>query len=546
MSDITVQFEQSLRQSGTSLEAFLAEQTISTTDKDDVEVITQLACVDLTVAWERDGDDATDASLPRVEDYSQWLPALSPAPIELVETEYRARLQRGESPEQSEYIERFPHLAEALPRRLEEIDRSASSDSQVTENDAVAETVIQPPVSEPAETIITDGPVTMVESQPPPSNPEDVETIVQSEGDAPTAPFRGTRGSAASGVLRTFGDYEVLSEIARGGMGVVYRARQTKLNRVVAVKMILQGQLASKDDIQRFYSEAEAAARLEHSGIVPVFEVGEIDDQHYFSMGYVDGESLADLARRGPLPPREAAELLRDVADAIEYAHQNGVVHRDLKPGNILLTQDGQPRVTDFGLAKTIEGDSGLTASGQILGTPGYMPPEQAAGRIHDVGPLSDVYSLGAVLYCLLTGRPPFQSARVMETLKQVVEAPPVSPRLLNPSVDRDLETIVLKCLEKDSAHRLASAAELRDELQRYLNGEPIRSRRVGVATRVWRWCRRKPLAAALVATVFILSGAVALTVELAKSAAQTHPVRDGTWRVRADTDSRRNQRHSG
>lgn len=521
MSDITVLFEQSLRQSGKSLESFLAEQTISTTDRNDADVVTQLACVDLTVAWGQGNEDTTGKSPPRVEDYSQRLPALSPEPVELVEAEYRARLQRGETPEHSDYTERFPHLTEVLPQRLAEIDRSVSS--ELTESDAAAETIIQPSATTPAETIIGDVPVTLIESKAPPSNPEDLETIVQSESDAPTAPLRKTRGpGSASRVLRTFGDYEVLSEIARGGMGVVYRARQTKLNRVVAVKMILQGQLASKDDIQRFYSEAEAAARLEHPGIVPVFEVGEIDDQHYFSMGFVDGESLADLARRGPLPPREAAELLRDVADAIEYAHQNGVVHRDLKPGNILLTQDGQPRVTDFGLAKTVEGDSGLTASGQILGTPGYMPPEQAAGRIHDVGPLSDVYSLGAVLYCLLTGRPPFQSARVMETLKQVVEAPPVSPRLLNPSVDRDLETIVLKCLEKEPAHRLASAAELRDELQKYLNGEPIQSRRVGFATRLWRWCRRKPLAAALVASVFVLSGAVTLTVQLAQSAAQT------------------------
>ncbi len=523
MSEISVLFEQSLRQSGTSLEAFLAEQTISTSDRNDADVVTQLACVDLTVAWEQSGKDSADQSLPRVEDYLQRLPSLSPAPVELVEAEYRARLVSGESPEHAEYAARFSHLADVLPQRLAEVERSVSGSSQVTEIDAVAETIIQPSSTDPAETIVADVPVTIVESDARPSDPEGVETVIQSEGETPTSPFRGasSRGSAA-GVLRTFGDYEVLSEIARGGMGVVYRARQTKLNRVVAVKMILQGQLASRDDIQRFYSEAEAAARLEHPGIVPIFEVGEIDDQHYFSMGFVDGESLADRARRGPLPPKEAAELLRDVADAIDYAHRQGIVHRDLKPGNILLTQDGQPRVTDFGLAKTVEGDSGLTASGQILGTPGYMPPEQASGRIHDVGPLSDVYSLGAVLYCLLTGRPPFQSARVMETLKQVVETPPVSPRLLNPSVDRDLETIVLKCLEKTPAHRLASAAELRDELQRYLNGESIRSRRVGIATRAWRWCRRKPLAAALVVSVFVLSGAVALTFQLAKSAAQT------------------------
>lgn len=326
-------------------------------------------------------------------------------------------------------------------------------------------------------------------------------------------------------MLKSFGDYEVLSEIARGGMGVVYRARQTRLNRVVAVKMILQGQLASDGDIQRFYSEAEAAARLEHPGIVPIYEVGEHDGQHYFSMGFVDGESLADRVRRGPLAAREAASLVRDVAEAIEYAHQHGIVHRDLKPGNILLTRDGYPRVTDFGLAKAIEHDSGLTASGQVLGTPSYMPPEQAAGRIRDVGPLSDLYSLGAVLYCLLVGRPPFQGVTVMETLKHVVESPPVSPRMLNPSVDRDLETICLKCLEKTPEDRLASAGELAEELRRYLAGEPIRSRPVNAATRLWRWCKRKPLAAALVAAVVVLGVAIGAGVSLAKSAARQREI---------------------
>ncbi len=359
-------------------------------------------------------------------------------------------------------------------------------------------------------------------------DPQVVETVIQqadsseTQFETPDAKLQVRTAGGRRPMLKTFGDYEVISEIARGGMGVVYRARQKRLNRVVAVKMILQGQLASDGDIQRFYSEAEAAARLEHPGIVPIYEVGEHEGQHYFSMGFVDGESLADRVRRGPLPAREAAALLRDVAEAIEYAHQHGIVHRDLKPGNILLTRDGQPRVTDFGLAKAIEQDSGLTASGQILGTPSYMPPEQAAGRIREIGPLSDVYSLGAVLYCLLVGRPPFQGATVMETLKHVVESAPVSPRLLNPSVDRDLETICLKCLEKTPAHRLASAGELAAELQRYLAGESIRSRRVNAATRVWRWCRRKPLAAALVASVLVLGVAIAAGFSFAKSASAT------------------------
>ncbi|MEX0817992.1 MAG: serine/threonine-protein kinase, partial [Pirellulaceae bacterium] len=218
---------------------------------------------------------------------------------------------------------------------------------------------------------------------------------------------------------RQFGDYELLDEIARGGMGVVYKARQRKLNRIVAVKMILAGQFASPEHVQRFYSEAEAAANLDHPGIVPIYEVNEQDGQHFFSMGYVDGASLSELVKDRPLAPREAAKITRQVADAIQYAHDHRVIHRDLKPGNILMTADGQPRVTDFGLAKTVEGDSDLTATGQVLGTPSYMPPEQAAGRIEAIGPRSDIYSLGAVLYCLLTGRPPFQSASAVETIRQ-------------------------------------------------------------------------------------------------------------------------------
>ena len=240
------------------------------------------------------------------------------------------------------------------------------------------------------------------------------------------------------GKVRYFGDYELLEEIARGGMGVVYKARQTRLNRLVALKMILAGQLASPDDVKRFYTEAEAAANLDHPGIVPIFEVREQDGQHYFSMGYVEGQSLATRVAAGPLPPREAATLAREVAQSIQYAHDHGVIHRDLKPANILLDAKGRSKVTDFGLAKKLEGDSGLTASGQIMGTPSYMPPEQASGRL-DVGPLADLYSLGAVLYHMLTGRPPFQAAGVMDTLLQVIEREPVSPSVLNPHVARDL-----------------------------------------------------------------------------------------------------------
>jgi len=303
---------------------------------------------------------------------------------------------------------------------------------------------------------------------------------------------------------RQFGDYVLLEEIARGGMGVVYKARQVNLHRIVALKMILAGQLADESAVKRFYSEAAAAAALDHPGIVPIFEIGEHAGQHYFSMGLVEGESLAKKVASGPLPPRDAAELVKKVADAVEYAHSKGIIHRDLKPANVLLDRGGQPRVTDFGLAKQMRGDPGLTGTGDIMGTPSYMPPEQAAGRIDQIGAATDVYALGAILYCLLTGRPPFQAASPLETLRLVLEQEPVSVRQLNGQVPLELETITLKCLEKEASRRYGSARDLAAELQRFLNGEPIVARPIGALARSWRWCRRKPIVAGLIGTVAV------------------------------------------
>lgn len=239
---------------------------------------------------------------------------------------------------------------------------------------------------------------------PPNRSPAEEATLPPQENadDATLPPSRNQTSSETKvgDKVRYFGDYELLEEIARGGMGVVYKARQINLNRFVALKMILSGQLASEEDVKRFYTEAEAAANLDHPGIVPIFEVGQHQGQHYFSMGFIDGQSLADKVVDGPLPPREAAELVAKICEAIAYAHERGVIHRDLKPANILLDQNGQPKVTDFGLAKQMNVDSGLTGTGQTLGTPSYMAPEQASGRA-EVGPLADVYALGAILYCL-------------------------------------------------------------------------------------------------------------------------------------------------
>ncbi len=324
---------------------------------------------------------------------------------------------------------------------------------------------------------------------------------------------------------RPFGPYELLEEIARGGMGVVYRARQISLNRIVAVKMILAGHFAGPDSIRRFRAEAAAAARLCHPNIIAVHEVGEHDGQQYFSMEYVQGRNLADAVRDKPMGARRAAALVRTIAEAIHYAHGQGVLHRDIKPSNILLDADDRPHVTDFGLAKRMQSAEGgvknngptasdsafptlhssLTLSGQVLGSPNYISPEQASGKRGTVGPATDVYGLGAVLCHLLTGRAPFVGDTVTDLLQQVLDEEPISPRLLNPSVSRDLETICLKCLEKEQSRRYASAKELADELDRFLRNEPIHARPAGRWEKVWRWSRRQPVLAGSFATILVL-----------------------------------------
>ncbi|HUG18608.1 MAG TPA: serine/threonine-protein kinase [Planctomycetaceae bacterium] len=302
----------------------------------------------------------------------------------------------------------------------------------------------------------------------------------------------------------SLGDYDLLEEIARGGMGVVCKARQRSLNRIVALKLIRSGELASAREVARFRAEAEAAAQLEHPGIVPVYEVGEQNGYQFLSMALLEGGSLAERLEQGPLGAVEASELLKSIAEAIHFAHERGVVHRDLKPQNILLDNQGIPRVTDFGIAKDLNVDSGLTVTGQIVGTPSYMPPEQATGT--GSGPLVDVYALGATLYCLLTGRPPFQAATPLETIQQLIEHEPVSPRSLNAAIPQDLETICLKCLRKEPDKRYRSAAALAEDLDRWLTREPILARPVSRAEKMWLWCRRRPaVAGAIAAGVFSL-----------------------------------------
>jgi tetratricopeptide (TPR) repeat protein/tRNA A-37 threonylcarbamoyl transferase component Bud32 len=299
--------------------------------------------------------------------------------------------------------------------------------------------------------------------------------------------------------------YEILEVLGRGGMGVVYKARQVKLNRLVALKMVLAGAHAGPPQLTRFATEAEAVARLQHPNIVQIYEVGEHDGLPYLSLEYIDGISLSQKIAGNPQPPREAAELVEQLARAMAIAHERGIIHRDLKPANVMLTKDGMPKISDFGLAKRLEDDSALTRAGTLMGTPSYMSPEQARGDLNQIGPLADLYSLGAVLYELLTGRPPFAGPTMLETLSQVRNQEPVPPTRLQPKCPRDLETIALKCLQKEPAKRYHNCEALADDLRRYLDHVPINARPASATERAWRWCRRNPRVAALTALVGVL-----------------------------------------
>jgi len=394
-------------------------------------------------------------------------PTKQPLLIELLELEIHIRRIRRETIDIAEYQARFPGLSAA---RLEETLRASldpSPDHHLSKAPA-GELQTLDSGSQPNKT----------------GNPE---------------------------IVKYFGDYELLNVIAKGGMGIVYKARQISLNRIVALKMIVSGEFASKEAVDRFYSEAKAAALLDHPGIVPIFEVGEYEGKHFFSMVFVEGSCLASQLNDGPLDPVQSARTMQEVALAVQYAHERGVIHRDLKPSNILFDLQGRPRITDFGLAKRLTDQSGVTVSGQVLGTPSYMPPEQAAGQINTICPASDVYALGAILYSLTTGRPPFHSASSIDTLRQVVEKEPVAPRQLNSVIPRDLETIILKCLEKSLPRRYASAKLLAEELKRFVEGRPIVARPISRVNKAWRWCQRNPSVATLASLVILLLSSVAL-----------------------------------
>src|SRR5205809_349225 len=311
-----------------------------------------------------------------------------------------------------------------------------------------------------------------------------------------------------AGMLGELGDYELLEEVGRGGQGVVFRARQKSLNRTVALKVISLGQWASKAHLKRFRREAEAAASLDHPCIVPIYEVDERDGSCYFSMKFVEGGQLDEVTRREPMPIRRAVEFIAKVARIVHYAHEHGILHRDIKPGNILLDAKGEPHLTDFGLARLVESESTVTGTLEVLGTPSYMAPEQAAGNNAAVSSNTDVYGLGAVLYQLLTGQPPFAGGTTYETIKLLLDTEPRPPRLLNPKVDRDLSTICLECLENDPKRRYCSALALAEDLERWLKHEPIRARHTGVFARGKKWVQRNPSGALLAASLIALAAA--------------------------------------
>jgi thiol-disulfide isomerase/thioredoxin len=381
---------------------------------------------------------------------------------------------------------------------------------------------------------------------PAPGSPAGAATPVPA--DAPTldpAP-RSARVPATLPAPRNFADYELLAEIARGGMGVIYQARQKSLHRIVALKMILAGQLASPDQVRRFHIEAEEAGQLDHPNIVPIYQVGEEQGQHYFTMKLIEGGSLGDQVPRFLSDPRAAARLVATVARAVHYAHQHGILHRDLKPGNILVDAQGQPHVTDFGLAKHLggQGSATQTQSGAILGTPSYVAPEQASAR-KDLTTAVDVYSLGAILYELLTGRPPFRAETPLDTVLQVLEQDPLRPRSLSPRLDRDLETICLTCLAKDPKRRYASAQALAEDLERFLADEPILARPVGFGERALKWVRRRPAAAALLtvsalAVLSLLMGGWWYNVRLQKALREVDQQRQAAEERQQEADDQR------
>jgi eukaryotic-like serine/threonine-protein kinase len=421
-----------------------------------------------------------------VEAYLEAYPALKSDPesvLDLIVHEVQLRRQRQEDPSVDDFVQRFPQHADTLRSHFSaNTEPGSESRSPADEAGAVATPTAPGPQSE------------TVAHQP--LLPGGAPTLPPSQATTPTfATGPGAELPAVAG-------YKILGVLGQGGMGVVYQAEQKGLKRLVALKMILAGPHARPEERARFRIEAEAVARLQHPNIAQIYEVNESEGRPYLSLEFVEGGSLAQRMRSAPPTPQEAARLIETLARAVQHAHERRIIHRDLKPGNVLLTAAGVPKIVDFGLAKHLDGDGQHTTSGAILGTPSYMAPEQASGKKRGVGPAADIYALGAILFEMVTGQPPFRGETPLDTVFQVTTTDPPAPTSLKPTCPRDLETIILKCLEKDPRRRYGSAAALADDLHRFLASEPIQAQRVSLMRRGLRWAWRRPAEAIVLALI--------------------------------------------
>ncbi|MEM1304123.1 MAG: serine/threonine-protein kinase, partial [Planctomycetota bacterium] len=472
-----------------------------------LELINQSVRDRFELSWLRQAPETIEAMLPDPS-ADGYLPTLE----ELVRIDFEKSWRRAERdganpPALEGYLDRFPMLRQ--PDRLVRLLVKEQEMRSAAGGGAADSTIASVPIAERFPELAGDATAqalqdTVVDTLRDPA----AETLAYGVWDRPKLPELGD-----------FGEYELLGKLGAGGMGVVYRARQKGAEREVALKVVHAERQGSKSRdsqskvVDRFRTEAKAAAQLQHENIVPVYDVGEVGDKLYFSMQLVEGESLSDMVDAGPLEPRRAAAYLRGVAQGIQAAHDRGILHRDLKPHNVMIDRrNDRPLVADFGLAKVVEADDQLTRSGEVIGTPSYMAPEQVSSAA-GVDAAADLYALGATLYHLLTGRPPFKGPNTMATLRQVLFQEVVEPRQLNAAIDRDLNTICVKCLQKDASRRYRSAAELADDLGRYLEGRPIAARPVGPAERAARWCRRNPLAASMLGLAGVMAGLVFASV---------------------------------
>ena len=440
------------------------------------------------------------------------------------------------------------------PEKAASVSSPSASDDQTINTGKVNQTEISPPdSSETAATFIAEKSDPNIGFSIPPSalgatEIKSPEVVAQKgmEKHFETLDAVDSSGKSSVADTRIIGDYQVLGELGRGGMGVVYKARHRKLNRDVALKMILVGKYSSGDALKRFVAEARAVAHLQHPGIVQIFDIGEHQNLPYFSLEFVDGTDLQKELVRQPRTPRQAAEIVHRLCETMQYAHDNKILHRDLKPANVLISTDGALKITDFGLAKQVDTEGSTdTSDGTVMGSPSYMPPEQARGELSSVTPRSDLYSLGAILYQMLTGRPPFLTDSAIETVMQVINNDPVTPRDMQPSVPVDLETICMKSLQKDAAARYGSCQEMADDLQRFLNGEPILARPISKLERAVRWCRRNPTVAipSMLAGVLLMATALISTWAWSTTSAQAAIIATERDNAQEERDNANTQR---